>query len=314
MKNLIRVARPSRRHCEAPWAEGPSVGRLESLKSGRREAGLSRGPTGSAEPGQRDRPSSRAESRLKKDRAAADERSRGRARSAAQMERPADPKEAKPRAAQSAAASTGGWRWLARTGQRPEGAPGTIALGRVEESTIESPVWIGGRVPRRKLIGRLGRCERQVGLRRGQRGRNCPAGEKLRRAESHERCRLAGQNTVPARIGQAVKDRASRDRNAMCGKASYGECLKGPAIRRFERRWTHSMAASTPKRCRLHHGPKHQAENRKDERTWPLHHHGDSVAAAKPAAADGPGRPQRRSGTRPDARQPRTHAAPPENR
>jgi len=80
--------------------------------------------------------------------------------------------------------------------------PGTIqSAARKRRGSRESLVWIGSvrrPVPRRKLIGAIESERTTRGPPPRKRGWNCPAGAKLRRAKSHERCRPAGHPTAPA--------------------------------------------------------------------------------------------------------------------
>jgi len=131
---------------------------------------------------------------------------------------PADPREAKPKAAQSAAKLRPAAEMAGTDGSKPRRRTRTPNQSAAQMS-MTLRVWFGscaicGRYSDENQSGRLGSGERHVGLRRGRRGRNCPAGAKLRRAKSHERCRLAGQSGSARHPGQAAKDRTSRDWNA----------------------------------------------------------------------------------------------------
>lgn len=180
---------------------------FESLKSGQREVGLiRRGPTGfrtgrpaTVQAQERSAASKRIGRRPTN--ACGDEPATLHEQRARQTRERQSPRQHSPRPKIDRRRKR-----LARTGQSPEGAPAALT-NRPRDSRC-SQVRLGWRpMARRKPIGRLGWGERQVGLRRGKRGRNCPAGAKLRRAKSQERCRLAGHHHSARHAGQAAKDR-----------------------------------------------------------------------------------------------------------
>jgi hypothetical protein len=157
------------------------------------------------------------------------------------MECPGDPKEAKPKAAQTAAASTGGWRWLARTGQSPAGGHLPSTVGRVE-SRIER-VWFGlaADIPTKNNRGVwvgvndmwASAAENAGGTVRPEKsceGPNPMSGAGWRATIQRPPSRPGGEKIARAETGTPGANDHS------------GECLKDLAIRRFERRRMHPIA------------------------------------------------------------------------
>jgi len=201
-----------------------------------------RGPTGPRQDGQRDRPKLKSGEPPEAEQATADERSRGRARDAAPMDCPEDPKEAKPRAAQFSPnrPATNGWHGRVNA---QKASSEHILIGRAT-SRIRERVWFGlaagaptkinrgrwcstpttrghpSRRTRTELSGRSKSCE----------GRNPMSGAGSRATKRCPRCRPGGENPT------------ERDRNARLMQKAPGRMSQMLIGRRFERRWMDSIA------------------------------------------------------------------------
>jgi hypothetical protein len=165
VKNLIRVARPARLAHRSIGIGGARRRPPESLKSGRREAGLiSRGPTGF----RKDRPSRPPKLKSgeppQRDRATADERVRGRARHAAPLGVPSRPERGKAQGSTDRRRNrpAAGDGWHGRVNAQKANAF-AIKIGREESRSRvrfesgSSLVRFGGQYPDENQSGRLRR-------------------------------------------------------------------------------------------------------------------------------------------------------------
>jgi hypothetical protein len=115
--------------------------------------------------------------------------------------------------------------WFGRVNAQKAG-PDTIAVGRAASRVRESGL-VRRPITRRKMIGAIERAPTTRGPPPRRHARNCPAGETLRRVKSHERCRLAGHPTEPARPARRRKIARAETGTPGYNRHCRGECLTG---------------------------------------------------------------------------------------